>query len=306
MLSRLLFFSQEDGNDPGVLDCTAALVCFGAKVNLTNAEGMTPLDLVVGTHPSLPTRRSSRDGSLPTVYVGMPQRSSSKASVGTVHPQEQLYMLLTSVGGLTSKSCIFATHDPTQGLHLSATQQLQFPLEEDDEEEEGEVVEIPELGTHNRMGLLPENPPVGVVERRKLYLEGEQSREFYMKLEENLNLLTAGVDSIRSFNETYAMIKQKEEISRFRRTGQRVLCLDGGGMKGLVQIEILSQIEEVTGKKIVDLFDYIVATSTGAIVALGIVYGTYIFMYSFLDKRTMLHTLHPAAFLILAYFTNCN
>jgi len=55
--------------------------------------------------------------------------------------------------------------------------------------------------------------------------------------------------------------------------GQRILCLDGGGVRGLVQIEILRQIEEATGKRIPELFDWIVGTSTGGIIALAMVYG---------------------------------
>ena len=57
--------------------------------------------------------------------------------------------------------------------------------------------------------------------------------------------------------------------------GSRVLVLDGGGMKGLVEIEILDQIEKATGMKIVDLFDWIVGTSTGAIITLALVYGKF-------------------------------
>ena len=55
--------------------------------------------------------------------------------------------------------------------------------------------------------------------------------------------------------------------------GQRVLCLDGGGVKGLIQIEILSEIEAASGRRIVELFDWIVGTSTGGILALALVYG---------------------------------
>lgn len=56
--------------------------------------------------------------------------------------------------------------------------------------------------------------------------------------------------------------------------GQRILCLDGGGLKGLILIEVLIHIEELTKCKIVDLFDWIVGTSTGGIIALALVYGT--------------------------------
>ena len=42
---------------------------------------------------------------------------------------------------------------------------------------------------------------------------------------------------------------------------------------GLVEIDVLQQLEEVTGKSIPELFDWIVATSTGAIIILGMLYG---------------------------------
>ena len=68
--------------------------------------------------------------------------------------------------------------------------------------------------------------------------------------------------------------------------GQRILCLDGGGLKGLIMIEVLIYIEKLTGKKIVDLFDWIVGTSTGGIIALALVYGECIVAskYSRLQK----------------------
>ena len=55
--------------------------------------------------------------------------------------------------------------------------------------------------------------------------------------------------------------------------GDRVLCLDGGGIKGLILIEMLMIVEQITGKKIVELFDWIIGTSTGGILALAMVYS---------------------------------
>lgn len=55
--------------------------------------------------------------------------------------------------------------------------------------------------------------------------------------------------------------------------GDRVLCLDGGGIKGLVLIQILLEIESAVGRPIKDCFDWIGGTSTGAILALGIAKG---------------------------------
>ena len=48
-----------------------------------------------------------------------------------------------------------------------------------------------------------------------------------------------------------------------------MLFLDGGGMKGLVEIEILIEIERRTGRRITELFDWIVGTSISGIIALA-------------------------------------
>ena len=63
------------------------------------------------------------------------------------------------------------------------------------------------------------------------------------------------------------------EIEKLKQGGGRVLCLDGGGIRGLIQMEVLSQLERETGKKVTELFDWIIGTSTGGIVALGLIYG---------------------------------
>ena len=57
------------------------------------------------------------------------------------------------------------------------------------------------------------------------------------------------------------------------KNGYRVLCLDGGGIKGLVQIEVLCELERTSGRKITELFDWFVGTSTGALILLAVIYG---------------------------------
>lgn len=75
-------------------------------------------------------------------------------------------------------------------------------------------------------------------------------------------------------NATVAQTQQRFYLNGWKKTaGNRVLFLDGGGIRGLIQIEVLMELEERTGCKITELFDWIVGTSTGGIVALGLVYG---------------------------------
>jgi len=50
----------------------------------------------------------------------------------------------------------------------------------------------------------------------------------------------------------------------------RVLSIDGGGIRGIIPAMILAEIERRTQKRIADLFDLIVGTSTGGIIALGL------------------------------------
>ncbi len=50
----------------------------------------------------------------------------------------------------------------------------------------------------------------------------------------------------------------------------RILSLDGGGIRGLITCIFLSHLTHITGKPVHDLFDMIVATSTGTLIAAGL------------------------------------
>lgn len=52
--------------------------------------------------------------------------------------------------------------------------------------------------------------------------------------------------------------------------GLRVLSMDGGGMKGIATLRVLRQLEMLTGKRICELFDVIVGTSTGGLLSVAI------------------------------------
>ncbi|KAL3312533.1 85/88 kDa calcium-independent phospholipase A2 [Cichlidogyrus casuarinus] len=94
--------------------------------------------------------------------------------------------------------------------------------------------------------------------------------------------------SIASFKYTHSQEDECEEVveennsnkylkerSKFKvgPSGYRVLSLDGGGIRGLIMAQILIVIEEIAGCPIRDLYDWIIGTSTGALMALQLANG---------------------------------
>lgn len=51
----------------------------------------------------------------------------------------------------------------------------------------------------------------------------------------------------------------------------RILSIDGGGLRGIIPARILQEIEEQTGKRIFELFDLVIGTSTGGLLSLALV-----------------------------------
>ncbi len=52
---------------------------------------------------------------------------------------------------------------------------------------------------------------------------------------------------------------------------RKILSIDGGGIRGLIPAIVLAEIEKRSGKRIAEMFDLVAGTSTGGILALGLV-----------------------------------
>lgn len=121
------------------------------------------------------------------------------------------------------------------------------------------------------------------------FMKRKGTNRLYRELEINVNRRMSLSATIGGADDAYALVLQQRELALYNRTlkkpkrstmtgyglrgGSRILFLDGGGIKGLVQLEILIELEERTQCNISDLFDWIVGTSTGGIIALAVVYG---------------------------------
>ena len=65
-------------------------------------------------------------------------------------------------------------------------------------------------------------------------------------------------------------VKQQNSMSNLDQPTRRVLSIDGGGIRGIIPAMVIAHLERQTGKPACELFDLIVGTSTGGILALGL------------------------------------
>uniref|UniRef100_A0A8C5GTD0 phospholipase A2 n=1 Tax=Gouania willdenowi TaxID=441366 RepID=A0A8C5GTD0_GOUWI len=84
---------------------------------------------------------------------------------------------------------------------------------------------------------------------------------------------TPGLIAARTSKGISAKKLKKKSLAAFPKQMDRLLCLDGGGIKGLVLIQMLIALEKEAGRPTRELFDWVAGTSTGGILALAIIHG---------------------------------
>lgn len=90
---------------------------------------------------------------------------------------------------------------------------------------------------------------------------------------------------------------------RLPSNGIRILSIDGGGIRGVMVMELLLRLEKLTGKKLFELFDMCVGVSTGAILVCALAAERNmtvqegIYLYKQIGKRLFFQ---PSAFDVLS------
>lgn len=88
--------------------------------------------------------------------------------------------------------------------------------------------------------------------------------------------VASGLPQSRSYQDSVDAPRKrpdKESIFKSHHKKEAILAMDGGGIRGLILIQLLLALEEFTKQPIVQLFDWIAGTSTGGILALAITHG---------------------------------
>lgn len=72
--------------------------------------------------------------------------------------------------------------------------------------------------------------------------------------------------------------KEWRDIFRSKKTDEmkkpfKILCIDGGGIKGIFSAQVLAEFEKAFGSLTSEHFDLVCGTSTGGIIALGVAAG---------------------------------
>ena len=266
-------------------------------MNIMNGAGKTPLDVALAAKDKLYLRFPKQDSMQSWLFISTDE--------GTEAPGTSDY-----------QSDKFGAEDLEPHLSSSSEDEVQPSSLEEKKAIESEMEQLlKSVGAVRAesiqrdaasVSILPKTLTRESIGRAATYRKGKESRTFYKDLEDWMNEMFSGYMSLPSGDVLQALPLQRKELERYKLTGNRVLCLDGGGIKGLVQIDILSQIEEATGKRITDLFDWIIATSTGGILALAMVYGELDIQHTFSECQVNAAIFPDSLFPITSHLTACS
>lgn len=264
-------------------DMAAILIDIGADLNACDETGMSPIHQVIQLYVdgftkeaysfcellyirNVQTNIKDASGRTPLeVFIKNTERPIDPESMEFAEYDDILEMLRCSSFPVRARK---RSHSRTRNDRLLS------PLRQSQEPQKQSIVEVTvsvKKGPH---------PSSAISRQAKLCYEisevGTLTGRSDGTPQDGHNMLNAVVEPVRTIIHnlpaSYKIIK--EEIDQVA-LGPRVLCLDGGGVRGVNEVEIIEAIQNAyqalhPGKTIYDMFDIFVGTSTGAMVAMCI------------------------------------
>lgn len=262
---------DKDGNTPLLIavknkfvPIVQCLVCFGCDINLKNKDGKSPRHLVgkdangskddillyilhsVGAKRCPESSTKCPPGCNPKgTYNGIPPPVQLETLDQREHIQE---VLAASVG------------KGRNSIPQLLNQQLQMRKEKPtlidvSDEQKGQSVMDTLLGIFSRS--------IQAAAKK----ESPTSEKATSTQDDDIDSINMNMSN----NNEEGMEVDGEEGVKYGRG--RLLCLDGGGIRGLVLVQMLLEIETLSNTPIHHLFDWVAGTSTGGILALGLGVG---------------------------------
>ena len=286
------------------MEAVKALLVFGANVNALDGSNKTPLDLMVGPYRFLSRQESSGFTLIDVEDTDNVSTATKRPSIKT-SPSPRPRPPLKSQLSFTDEEVPAPSRQPASRMHSAFTSFTSAfaksgnvggmaKLLMDHGGERGNKIASTSQGDtkQHRLYIVQQFQDMITTECRESVSTPNKANRAECVVDDDWTTKIATLNYQISFNierkllditnplsrhpdEAMAVGIQMKELKMLRDAGSRMLFLDGGGMRGLIQIEILSQLEEQTGRRITELFDWIVGTSTGGIIALALVYGEY-------------------------------
>jgi calcium-independent phospholipase A2 len=233
--------------------CLETLLVYGnVDVNTRDAHGMSALHFA-SMHGDIRCIKLllafNADINAVSVFEQTPM------NLAIAHYQESVIKLFSVLGGISAAFVMPLPPIPLPPISRFRTQRYMLSLDSSDNELERNVGEHPTTVSPFDFHFLVESRV-----RSSFRLNEEQAVSSILRQDESA-IAHRDIPELKHCL-TYKM-----------HNGSRILCLDGVGVRGLVLLETLEHLVNITGQEITDMFDVICGGSIGALIALGLVYG---------------------------------